>query len=118
MDIFTRLHASHDMQVTRTEFSNRSHIRDTKLAENTFLRLDQKADKSLTPAECLPVWDRREQPPVITPLIVKRQTCVLPAKYLTLKFRRRIEAEVDVNKLPPVPKIRLILELKTREETL
>jgi len=118
--IFTRLDADQDMQVALTEFLQGSRISSTKLAKSTFQRLDQNSDSHLTIAECLPVWDRwarREQPPVTARLIVKRKTYRLRAEHLTPEFRRRIEAEPDVNQLPPVPKIRLILELKNTGTT-
>jgi len=115
VSIFTRLDADQDRQVTLTEFLQGSRISGTQLAQRTFQRLDQNSDSHLTIAECLPVWDRwsrQEQPPVTARLIVKRKTYRLRAEYLTPEFRRRIEAEPDVDQLPPVPKIRLILELK------
>jgi hypothetical protein len=60
-----------------------------------------------------PVRQEESKPsPVEAQLIVKKSTYVLPKKRHGAAFRKRIEGETDADRLPPPPRIDLVLELK------
>ncbi|MFT5327807.1 MAG: Ca2+-binding EF-hand superfamily protein, partial [Planctomycetaceae bacterium] len=113
--IFQRIDANHDDQVTSEEFINGSGIENASRATATFKDFDANKDGILTVDEVLPVWDdwaRQEPPPVTARIIVKQKRYELSAERQSAEFRKRIETETDVEKLPTSPRVRLILELK------
>jgi Ca2+-binding EF-hand superfamily protein len=113
--ILQRMDSNRDSQVTSQEFIAGSRIEDEESAATAFSKLDTNKDGSLTSAEVLPVWDkwaRQETPPVTARLIIKQKTYELQAELQSNEFRRRIQNETDVEKLPPSPRVRLVLELK------
>ena len=54
----------------------------------------------------------QNQPPVEARLIVKQSKYVLPKDHHGESFRKQIVTETDSDKLPPPPRIDLVLELK------
>lgn len=115
--IFQRMDQDGNSKVSREEFLTGSMIQDKALARATFVKLDTSGDRTLTQAEMLPVWDRwaRQEPlPVTARLIVKQKTYELPSEFQTAEFRKRIQSETDLDKLPPAPEVRLVLELTNK----
>ena len=110
--IFAKIDLNNDLSVNRQEFNA---INETEMAENAFPQLDINADDVLALPEFLTrfcEWSRLEQPPVTARLIAKQKTYPLPAEYQTKEFRSRIRSETDIEKLPPVPAVNLVLVIK------
>jgi len=113
--IFETLDLDKSGKVTEKEFAEHIQIDGINSDKAAFILFDATKDGNLDRSEvvtALSKWMRLEQPQVTARLIVKQKVYRLPVEYQTESFRRRIEQETDIDKLPPVPKVSLILVLK------
>jgi hypothetical protein len=85
-------------------------LEDKKHAAQVFNRFDADDNGVLVLPEFLRVWGRwARTPPVTAKLVVKQETYVLPAQQQGEAFRKRIRAEEQLENLPEVPAVKLVL---------
>jgi len=113
--IFSNIDADGDGIVIPQEFAQHSQIGERDAADLAFSRFDTNKNGSLNFHEFLATfseWTRLEQPPVTARLIAKQKTYKLAKQHQTEAFRKQIELETDIDRLPPVPKVNLVLVIQ------
>lgn len=112
--IFSATDSDANGSISPTEFAACCQVDTTESATAGFLLFDGNKDDRLTKAEflsCFCEWTRFEQPPVKARLIARKKIYPLPAEFQTDVFRKRITSATDIDQLPPVPKVNLVLVL-------
>lgn len=111
--ILEKIDADADRRVTPGELA--AHCRlDVAKIEREFSLFDENGDGTLTRAEflaCFCEWTRYEQPPVTARLVARKKTYRLSPEFQTDAFRQRIISETDIDQLPPVPKVNIVLTI-------
>ncbi len=113
--IFATIDSNGVQTVSESEFIAHCKGESSTVARSAFLRLNADKNGSLTLPKFLATfseWACLEQPPVTARLVAKQKAYPLPAENQTDAFRARIKSETDVDKLPPVPKVNLVLVIR------
>ena len=96
--------------VTEDEFMAGCSIEDKEVAAQVFHRFDADGDGMLVVPEFLRVWGQwARTAPVTAKLVVRQESYVLPAERRGEAFRKRIREEEQLDELPEVPAVKLVL---------